>query len=373
MASDSLIIDGVNHVYDVTPDNRAPACAPERYAQFGAFLHRFFHQALESTADGYQLSLSEFTAPWSAEQLAEVIFEESDVDVMTFHAVDIAGFFARGLSPFEIGAELKSRYPERVLLYAPVDPLAGPAALDRMAECAARVPVDGFKVYPSNGITDSATGHLSSVSLGDPTLAYPVFEKARELGIPHIAVHKAIPLGQTPLAMSRVDDVGDAAAAFPDLTFEIVHAGWAFLDDTATLLSSHPNVFANLEAVANFVVRRPERFAHILGTLLQAAGPNRVIFGTGAFVTHPQPVVEALAGFHMPRRLQDEYGYPEVTDRTRAKLLGGNLARIHGIDVAERLRALADDKWSRLRGERRAAPAQPWAKRRQWLRGRSAR
>lgn len=366
MWNEQLVIDGVGHVYDVTPENRSALCEPAAYAKFGQFLHRFFHLALESKAPGYQLSYEEFTNQWTAEQLADVIFTESDVDVIAFHCVDIEAFFKDGLSPYRIGLELKQRWPERVMLYAPVDPLSGPAALDRLEEHVSRSKVDGLKVYPSNGIINPATGEMYSVALSDPELAYPVFEKARDLGIRQIAVHKAIPLGKTPLALSRIDDVGSAAAAFPDLTFEIVHAGWAFLDDTATLLSSHPNVFANLEAVANFAVRRPTHFAHILGTMLLAAGPNRIVFGTGAFVTHPQPVLRALANFEIPQELQEEYGYPGVTNAMKAKFLGGNLARIHRIDPDERLRALADDEWAQRRKEldESGVPHGPWRVRR---------
>ena len=38
------------------------------------------------------------------------------------------------------------------------------------------------------------------------------------------------------------------AAAFPDMTFEVVHSGWAFLDDCAFQLQMNPNIYANLEA-----------------------------------------------------------------------------------------------------------------------------
>ncbi len=59
----------------------------------------------------------------------------------------------------------------------------------------------------------------------DRVLVYPVFELAMELGITNIAVHKALPLGPVATEAYRVDDVGYAASEFPDINFQIVHAG----------------------------------------------------------------------------------------------------------------------------------------------------
>lgn len=42
-----------------------------------------------------------------------------------------------------------------------------------------------------------------------------------------------------------LDDIGGAADAFPELNFEIVHGGMAFLDETGMQLSLFPNVYVN--------------------------------------------------------------------------------------------------------------------------------
>jgi len=52
----------------------------------------------------------------------------------------------------------------------------------------------------------------------------------------------------------------------------------------------------------------------ILARLLEFGGPDRIMFGTGSVLTHPQPIVDALARFEMPEELL-RVGAPEITRR----------------------------------------------------------
>jgi hypothetical protein len=42
----------------------------------------------------------------------------------------------------------------------------------------------------------------------------------------------------------------------------------------------------------------------------------------------------------MPEELQEDYGYPPITEETKRKLLGENFARVFGIDLAAKVSAL---------------------------------
>jgi hypothetical protein len=364
MWNGSLVVDGVAHAYTFGDDNRRPNCPPEVYNGLIDWIHGFLHLPLESTAPGFRMSRAEYGCSWTAEDLASVFFEESDVDVIAYHGVEIDAFFNRGSSPWSVGVELKKAFPDRVLLYCPVDPLKGEAELERMQARHEECPVDGWKCYPTNGIIDPAIGGVEVALFDDRELAFPFWEKALELGVPRVAVHKAMPVGPGRLDKDNVHDVSGAAVAFPQIQFEVVHAGWAFLEDSALQMMLHPNIWANLENVANFAVRQPRKFAHILGTLLQYAGDQRIMFGTGCCAAHPQPILEALANFEMPQDLIDGYGFPEVTDETKRRIFGENIARLHGFDPAERAAALAGDAWSQRRAEVKAAAAEhgatPW-------------
>jgi predicted TIM-barrel fold metal-dependent hydrolase len=180
---------------------------------------------------------------------------------------------------------------------------------------------DAFKSYPVNGLRDYKRNALS-YSFADDRI-FPFFERARKLGVNHIAVHKGVPTARGTHDQDRPDDVSVAAAAFPDMTFEVVHSDWAFLEDCAYQLQLNPNIYANLETTANTAVRMPRRFLRAVGALL-AAAPKQVLFATGAPLSHAQPVIDAIAGIHMPDDLVDE-GFPELTDAIKADLFGGSL------------------------------------------------
>src|SRR3546814_1661439 len=65
----------------------------------------------------------------------------------------------------------------------------------------------------------------------------------------------------------RVDDIDRALTAFPDLQFEIVHGGMAFLEETAWQLGRYPNVYVNLEVTSASAATRPAAFGHALGMM----------------------------------------------------------------------------------------------------------
>jgi hypothetical protein len=49
----------------------------------------------------------------------------------------------------------------------------------------------------------------------------------------------------------------------------------------------------------------------------------------------PQWALRAFMDFQIPEDLSAGYGYPQLTDQAKRKILGENLLRLHGLDVAE--------------------------------------
>ncbi len=368
MIQDVFVIDGVAHAYDFSDENRIPSCAPERYGNLQKFAYMLGHESLESLEPGYLLTPEEFTARWRAEDLAHTFFVESDVDMVVHHSVAISSYFRDGAARWDTSVDLKRIAPDRVLLYGCVDTFAEDPepAFEQMEKMASEGAV-GFKFYPSNGFFDAESNRLVTMFYDDPERAFPFFEKARALGIRHLAFHKAQPVGPGPIDAVRVEDVSTAALAFPDLTFEIVHDGWAFLEEAAIQLMLHPNIYANLECVANMVVRQPRRFAHIIGKLLQYGGPDRILYATGCAVNHADPILREFMAFEMPEDLCDGHGYPQLTAEIKHKILGENMARLHGINIEEVKSRIKDDRWSRLRSK---GKAEPWSAHRSHLAGR---
>jgi predicted TIM-barrel fold metal-dependent hydrolase len=358
MLHDVFVIDGVGHAQDFSDDNVVDEVPRETIENFRRFGYQIFVEQLESQEPGFRLTLDEWgRTHFTAEDLARTLFVESDVDMVVGHAVEVASLFKNGMFRWDDLLELRDIAPERVLLYAAVDTFDPDrekvfASMERAAQQGAI----GFKFYPSNGVFDREANRLVSQFYDDPEGAYPYFEKARDLGIRTLAFHKAQPFGVGPNSVVGVQDISTAAAVFTDMNFEVVHAGWAFLEDTAFQLQYHPNVYATLEQTLGFCVNQPRRFAHLIGTLLRAGAEDRLIFGSGCPLNHPDPIIRHFWNFEMPQELAEGYGYPDLTPQIKAKILGRNIARLHGIDLEDKRIALSSDRWSDLRHEGKAAP-----------------
>ena len=148
-------------------------------------------------------------------------------------------------------------------------------------------------------------------------------------------MHKGVPLGPQPIEHTQTWDMDGAAANFPDINFVIFHVGLPFIDETCWQLIRYPNLYASLAATINFIVRAPRMFAEILGKLLFWCGEDKIIYGSEAPIFHPQWALRAFMDFEIPQDLCDGYGYPQLTDQAKRKILGENLLRLHGMDVAE--------------------------------------
>ena len=53
----------------------------------------------------------------------------------------------------------------------------------------------------------------------------------------------------------------------------------------------------------------------------------------------PQWQIEALWRFQIPEEMQKKYGYPELTEQTKRKILGLNSARLYGMKPGRNLGA----------------------------------
>ena len=345
-ASPRVVIDAVTHAFDSRASNYKSGAFAERA------IESFFQFQWQFVPDPYRLERELYFRAMDAETLASVLFLESDTDIAVYHTIPAWGVF-EDLSPIDVGLEMRSRHPGRVFVYAAVSPLEGAKALEDLERQAAEWDVIGLKLYPM----DIVDGQMIPMRMSDEKVAYPVFEKCRELGITNVAVHKAIPLDQSPAEYYRTDDVDYCARDFPDLNFEIVHGGFAFLEETALQMARFPNVYVNLEGIGAMLTHQPRSFARILGELTVYAGHERILWGTGAMAFHPQPLLDAFEAFEMPEDLREGHGYIEFTDAVKADILGGNYARAHGLDLAALAASVADDEIARARA---AGRAEPW-------------
>ncbi len=323
MIGDAIVFDGVAHVFNFEKKN-ALGSAGEL---FNNHLYAF-HAAL--TPEGQTvLPAEEFLRQWTVDEIDSMVYEGSQTDMLVAMPLPLTDLFRDGLSPWEECAELARRRPDQTVFWGSVNPLEGRRALDLMERQVGEFGAKAFKFY--NVRYDY--GRPFPWRMDDPQVAFPVFEKAQQLGVNLIGVHKGVPLGPQPIEATQTWDMDGAAANFPDINFVIFHVGLPFIDEVCWQLIRYPNLYASIAATVNFIVRAPRQFAEVLGKLLFWCGEDKIIYGSEAPIWQPQWALEAFWNFQLPQDLVEGYGYPQLTEQAKRKILGENLLRLHGMDV----------------------------------------
>jgi len=173
------------------------------------------------------------------------------------------------------------------------------------------------------------------------------------------------------------EDIGVVAPMFPDVNFLVYHSGYepsvsegeydsssqqgvdtlvkAVLDNG---VGKQGNVYAELGSTWRFLMTRPTEAAHVLGKLLVNLGEDRILWGTDSiWYGSPQDQISAFRTFQIPQSMQDEYGYPALTDEIRTKILGLNAAAVYGINVQATRCAIGDDDVSIAKAAIEADPS----------------
>jgi hypothetical protein len=201
----------------------------------------------------------------------------------------------------------------------------------------------------------------------DEEVAYPTFDliqkyyekiKRRKPGFNNICVHKGLAPGPPDPLRGHPGDMPKAARDWPKLNFITYHAciqpnffmadtlddvkaeklrggvpNIAWTTEYAQLVQPFPNCYAEIGTTwASSVVTFPTIAAHILGQLMKFLGEDRIVFGSDSvWYGSPQWQIEALWRFQIPEAMRKKWGYPELTERAKRKILGLNSAKLYGI------------------------------------------
>jgi uncharacterized protein len=286
-------------------------------------------------------------ACFSIDHYLEEIFLNSDTTMMVLSALPIiARDHPLSIEVMEQTRELADRLcgPGRLLLHGQANPSLGVLedTLAGMTDLVRNHPIAAWKVYTH---TAGPPWRL------DDAVGNAFLNQVRALGVPRVCVHKGVS-GNDP--WSSPADIGPAAAAHPDLTFVVYHSGWepgvvegpyeatrdVGVNRLVSSLRDHGigpggNVYAELGTTWFNLMRSPTQAAHLLGKLLVHLGPGNIMWGTDSiWYGSPQQQIVAFRAFQISPELQERYGYPALTDEVKRAILGGNAARVYGLDPA---------------------------------------
>ncbi len=230
----------------------------------------------------------------------------------------------------------------------------------------------GYNISNAAKIDEDPNSLMQQWRHDDEEVAYPTFELIQENyqrlqetrpGLKNICVHKGLAPGPPDPKRGHPGDMPKAAKDWPGLNFITYHACiqpsffmWDALEEVrsgklrdgvpdiswtteyAQLVAPYPNVYAEIGTTwASTIITFPTVAAHIMGQLMKYMGSDRILFGTDSvWYGSPQWQVEALWRFQIPAELREKYGYPEITDADKRKILGLNSARLYGITPVEK-------------------------------------
>ncbi len=231
----------------------------------------------------------------------------------------------------------------------PRNPPGRPTSIDSLEHQVRDLGAVAVKCYTGSG----------SWWLDDEDVAYPMLEEASRLGLRMINVHKGFPGLLGPMAETYVQsrDLPKVSRDWPRLNFVAYHSGYFPGNDIQEFLGvvrsirRRRNVYAEIgSAFAVAFTAGPTAAAHLIGSLMQTLGPERIVWGTDSiWWGSPQWQIEAFKALTIPPAMQEEFGYPPLTERAKRQILGLNAARLYRVKVRETRCTIEADRLNTLR------------------------
>jgi predicted TIM-barrel fold metal-dependent hydrolase len=330
-----FVFDNVVHMYDLSDDNlKRPESALDRHwhLKIGVARRPRGQDKAYGITDGY----AAYTKRWTPTDLGRMLFEESSTDMAMAQAVPLFDVYKDGFAPVRAQHEFHKAFPDRTLFCGAVDPNY-PSVVAACEEMERQVKEWGavtFKFYNS---------HLEGQTwrCDDPKIAYPLYEKARSLGIKVLQFHKGFPISRARLDGLAPLDLHQAVMDFPDLTFAVHHLALPYFEEMVYLAAVFPNVHCVLSGTMHLPVIAPWEFKMYMGRLLRDIGSERILWGSECpLLGNPQPMIEWFWNMEIDEELQDRYGFPEITETDKRRILGENQAKMFGVDVAQSLKRI---------------------------------
>jgi predicted TIM-barrel fold metal-dependent hydrolase len=236
----------------------------------------------------------------------------------------------------------------RALTQAMIDPKrepGQPTSIDSMERQVNELGARALKCYTYNG----------NWRLDDEVVAYPMLAEAKRLGIRLINVHKGLGqiFGQNPEYV-RTTDFPKVVRDWPDLKFCAYHSGYFLLGEHPERLGGitefmqvvqrmrpkeRKRVYAEIGSTfaTVLVFSGPNGAARLIGELMKNLGSDHILWGTDSmWWGSPQFAIDAFKNLQIPASMQEELGYPPLTEHRKEQILGLNAARLYGLKKRDR-------------------------------------
>jgi predicted TIM-barrel fold metal-dependent hydrolase len=350
LGGDEFVLDVQTHFLELEPGSRLPAFPQSSCGEQDARLC------------------------YSIERYLEELFLRSDTNQAVISAVPATGLDGP-LSPARMDEARRTADllcgDGRLLMHGQALPSLGALQerLDDMSRLVEQYPIAAWKIYthsPEPGW--SLDDHIADA----PQCGTAFLDRARETGVTTVCVHKGFSGGSD---FASPADIGPAAAAHPDLRFVVYHSGYeqgategphdpdgGGIDRLVRTLREHgiapgSNVYAELGSTWFASMRDPDQAAHVLGKLLLAVGPERVLWGTDSiWYGTPQGQIQAFRAFEITPEYQQRFGYPALTPEVKQRIFGLNAAELYGVEPDATRCELTRDE---LETARQSLPARP--------------
>ncbi|MBV9380438.1 MAG: amidohydrolase [Streptosporangiaceae bacterium] len=239
-------------------------------------------------------SLEQIAYHYRERQMAAVVFTV-DATTATGH---------QALSSADI-ADRARDHADVLIPFGSVDPLAGPAAIDRARALVESHGVRGFKFHPS----------LQGFSPDDRQF-YPLYGAIEELGVPALfhtgqtGIGAGLPGGRgIKLRLSDPMLLDDVAADFPGMTVILAHPSVPWQDSAISIATHKANVYIDLSGWS------PKYFPPQLVRAANSYLQDKVLFGTD------YPLLT-------PDRWLRDFDLLDIKPDVRPKILKANAARM---------------------------------------------
>jgi hypothetical protein len=190
--------------------------------------------------------------------------------------------------------EATRQYPSRLVGYARVNPNLIEQSQRELMKCIQDYKFQGIMLHPE----------WESFLANDLKLLGPIFKIADEYRLP-VTFHTGYYPTCEPLLFLPL------AEEFPRVQITLKHMGYEYVRDAITVARLTKNVF--LETAGNTLPSE-------IRAGIKEAGAEKVVYGSDLPYINPEIVIQKI------RLLED------VSERDKDLVLGGNMARIHGLN-----------------------------------------